>query len=106
MFRSVHPVVNVERHDNKAPTAFSLEQNFPNPFNGFSIFGFRIAESGLVRLAVYDLLGREVAVLVNEWKTRGSYRVTFDAKGMASGIYFYRLTAGDFAQSRKLVLLK
>jgi hypothetical protein len=88
------------------PTEFRLEQNYPNPFNPSTHFAFRIAEFGLVSLKVYDLLGREVATLVNEVKQPGSYEVTWDASGFASGVYFYRLHAGTFVQTKKLMLLR
>jgi hypothetical protein len=88
------------------PRRYRLEQNYPNPFNPSTNIGFRIADFGLVRLVVYDLLGRQVAVLVNERKPAGSYEVTFDAAGLSSGIYIYRLTAGQYVESRKMVVLK
>jgi len=93
--------------------SFSLAQNFPNPCNPSTIIAYTIAgdlEKGRggerVRLSVYDLLGREVAVLVDGYQTPGEHRVTFDARSLASGIYFYRLVAGGQSLSRKLVLLK
>jgi hypothetical protein len=88
------------------PTVYSLWQNYPNPFNPSTKFGFRIAEFGLVTLKVYNLLGQEVATLVNEEMKPGSYEVTWDASGMASGVYFYRLQAGSFVETKKLVLMR
>jgi hypothetical protein len=88
------------------PTEYSLEQNYPNPFNPTTNFGFRISNFGLARISVFDLLGREVAVLVNEEKPPGSYTVTWDASNLPSGIYFSRLTAGGYSQIRKAVLLR
>jgi len=87
---------------------FWLEQNYPNPFNPSTTIGFRVPGLGssLVRLSVYDLLGREVAVLVNEEKEPGSYEVKFGGAGLSSGVYFYRLQAGDFAATKRLLLLK
>jgi hypothetical protein len=92
---------------------FVLEQNYPNPFNPLTIIKYTIAGgreqgSGItaVKLVVYDLLGMEVAVLVNERKTQGSYDVAFDASGLASGVYVYCLSAGSNLESRKMVLLK
>ena len=92
---------------------YALHQNYPNPFNPSTIIAYTIAgdlEKGRggerVRLSVYDLLGREVAVLVDGYQTPGEHRVTFDARSLASGIYFYRLVAGGQSLSRKLVLLK
>ncbi len=88
------------------PLRFGLEQNFPNPFNPTSEIRYQVSESRHVRLAVYDLLGREVAVLVNETKAPGSYQATFDASGLASGVYLSRITAGDFVRTRSMVLTK
>jgi hypothetical protein len=88
------------------PQEFALEQNYPNPFNASSHFRFWISEFAAVKLHVFDLLGREVAVLVNEKKDPGSYQVRWDASGFPSGVYIYRLQAGSFVQSRKLVLVK
>jgi hypothetical protein len=88
------------------PDRYVLEQNFPNPFNPKTGVRYQVAGVSNVKLVVYDLLGREVAVLVNERKGAGSYEVAFDGSGLASGVYVYRLTAGAFVQSRKMVLLR
>jgi hypothetical protein len=95
------------------PTQYELFQNYPNPFNPTTVIRYAVAgsrEQGLgtrlVRLVVYDLLGREVAVLVNENKTPGNYEVTFNAANLASGVYLYRLTAGNFVQMQKMLLLR
>jgi hypothetical protein len=84
---------------------FSLSQNYPNPFNPATSIKYQIGESRFVRMVVYDILGREVAVLVNEKKPPGIHSVSFDARGLASGVYFCRLTAGSFARARKMVLV-
>jgi Secretion system C-terminal sorting domain len=88
------------------PTRFALEQNYPNPCNPISEIRYQISEIRYVRLAVYDLLGREVAVLVNEKKAPGTYTAQFDASGLASGVYLYRLQAGSFVDVRKMVVLR
>jgi hypothetical protein len=88
------------------PVIFGLDQNYPNPFNGMSDIGYRIAESGPVKLQVFDVLGREVAVLVDEMKAPGVYRVTFDASAFSSGVYLYQLRAANHLQTRKLCLLR
>jgi hypothetical protein len=90
----------------EVPAGFSLEQNFPNPFNPNSDIRYLISEFRTVRLAVYDLLGREVAMLVNEAKQPGTYTVRFDASGLASGVYLYRLTAGSFVETKKMVVVR
>ena len=88
------------------PTEFLLYQNYPNPFNPTTNIEFRIADFGFVSLKVYDVLGNEIATLVNEEKPVGSYEVEFDASSFPSGIYFYQLRAGEFIQSKKMSLIK
>jgi hypothetical protein len=88
------------------PITFSLEQNYPNPFNPRTHFEFRIADFGFVTLKVYDVLGNEVAILVNEERPAGSYEVEFDAGNLSSGIYFYKLQSGSFVETKKTLLLK
>lgn len=85
---------------------FILSQNYPNPFNPTTVVEYQVPGASNVRLAIYDLLGREVAVLVNERKAPGRYDVQFDASRLASGVYIYRLTGGSFVQSRKMVLIR
>ncbi len=88
------------------PQEFFLWQNYPNPFNPRTGIRYQVAEVSNVKLIVYDLLGRELMVLVNERKLPGQYEVTFDGSGLASGVYYYRLTAGSFTAVRKMILLK
>lgn len=85
---------------------FTLYQNFPNPFNSETVIEYVLPRSADVRLSVYDILGRGVSVLVNERMAAGVHEVKFDASGLSSGVYFYRLTAGSFVQTRKLLLLR
>lgn len=85
---------------------FRLSQNYPNPFNPSTIITYQIPKSRHVRLTVYDLLGREIMTLVNEEMRPGSYQATFNGTNLASGVYFYRLQAGEFVQTRKLILMK
>lgn len=85
---------------------FTLDQNYPNPFNPTTIIRYSIAEAGIVTLKVYDVLGREVAQLVNEQKSAGSYDVNFDASKLASGVYMYKLESGSFTESKKMILIK
>jgi predicted GH43/DUF377 family glycosyl hydrolase len=98
--------LQVEESRESSVSAASLLQNYPNPFNPNSEIRYQISEFRYVKLAVYDLLGREVAVLVNERKAPGSYEVRFDGSNLASGVYFYRMQAGDFVQTKRLILLK
>jgi hypothetical protein len=92
------------------PTAFVLYQNYPNPFNPTTVLGFSVpavsGQSPVVSLRVFDILGREVAVLVNERKAPGSYTVRFDGSRYSSGVYYYRLSADAFVQTRAMVLTK
>jgi|GEM_PF-759744 len=88
------------------PEAIALEQNYPNPFNPTTNFGFRIADFGFVRVSVFDLLGREVAVLVNGELMPGRHVVRWDASEMPSGIYFYTMTSGEVRLTRRMILLK
>ncbi|MBK9097160.1 MAG: T9SS type A sorting domain-containing protein [bacterium] len=91
---------------NVLPVKFALEQNYPNPFNPITKIKYAIPQNSLVILTVYDILGSEVAKLVNEEKPSGSYEVEFDASIYSSGIYVYRLRAGNFAETKKMILLK
>lgn len=88
------------------PDRITLEQNYPNPFNPVTNIGFRIGDYGLVNLRIFDLLGREVATLVDEERPAGSYTVSFDAAGLASGVYLYRLTAGSTSLMRRMVVVR
>jgi hypothetical protein len=88
------------------PAAYSLRQNYPNPFNPSTTISYGLPKRSRVTLTVHDVLGQVVATLVDEDREPGLYHVRFDARGMASGMYFYRITAGDFVDSRKLIILK
>ncbi len=98
-------VLDVEE-DHDAPYRFNLMQNYPNPFNPGTEIGFRIKDKGFVTLKVYDILGREIAMLVNGKMEAGEHRVTFDAQGLPSGVYIYRIQAGEYSASRKMVVIK
>ncbi len=89
-----------------APDNFELNQNFPNPFNPVTKISFQIPGQYFVSLKVYDILGNEVATLVNEKKSAGKYNVDFNASALPSGVYFYKLQAGSFVQTKKMILLK
>jgi hypothetical protein len=88
------------------PVGYSLSQNYPNPFNPSTSIIFELPKSSEVTLRVYDMLGSEVSVLVNERREAGVYEVKFDGSGLSSGVYFYRIVAGSFVQTRKLLLLR
>lgn len=93
-------------YDEFIPLSFELKQNYPNPFNPSTVISYKLSERSKVSLIVYDILGREVAVLLNEFKQAGNYQVEFNAEGLSSGIYYYRLEAGNYNQTRKMNLLK
>jgi hypothetical protein len=96
----------VEQISGKVPTSYALDQNYPNPFNPTTSIVYQIPRSGLVTLKVYDILGKQVAELVNENQEAGKYSVNFSGSNLPSGIYIYELKANDYLQSRKMVLLK
>ena len=87
-------------------STFRLEQNFPNPFNPITVISFQIVEASFVTLKVFDLLGQEIATLVNEEKNPGSYNLKFDGNNLSSGIYFYKIQAGKSFQIKKMILMK
>jgi len=106
VFYGIYSPSNVEESNNLFPLKFNLEQNYPNPFNPTTIINYQIPKRGLVVLKVYDILGREVTTLVNEEKQAGSYEVEFNGSSFSSGVYFYRIEAGSFSDTKKLLLLK
>jgi len=99
-------LTGLEPVSNEIPKAFSLKQNYPNPFNPTTRFEFKIAKPGLVRVSVFDELGREVRTLVNENLQPGTYEISFDGSDLSSGVYYYKLVTQDFSESRKMILLK
>lgn len=88
------------------PTKFSLGQNYPNPYNPTTLINFDVPKASHVTLSVFNVLGQEVATLVDMDMEAGSHQVEFDGSGISSGVYFYRITADNFAQTRKMVLVK
>ena len=88
------------------PNEYKLSQNYPNPFNPVTKINFALPKSGLVTMMVYDILGREVARLVNETKQAGSYSVDFNASNLTSGVYFYRLEVNGYVDTKKMTLIK
>ncbi len=99
-------ITGVPRETSGIPKNFGLSQNYPNPFNPTTRIEYRVPSISYVVLTVYDVLGREVAVLVNEEKSAGNYSVVFNANNLPSGIYFYRLQAGNFTETKKMILVK
>jgi hypothetical protein len=113
--RLLSDIIGIKQIGKGIPSSFSLSQNYPNPFNPITKIRFEIAQhtppyplsrGENISLKVYDILGKEIATLVNETLQPGSYEVTFDGSNLPSGIYFYQLRAGDFVDAKKLVFLK
>ena len=88
------------------PTEFSLSQNYPNPFNPSTTIQYSIPESGNVRLKIFNTLGEEVAELVNEYQQANTYMVNFNGENLSSGIYFYQIRAGEYTETKKMVIIK
>ena len=101
----VSPLVGINGNVEE-PFTYSLAQNYPNPFNPMTNISYSIPKSGMVTLKVYNTLGMEIATLVNEVKQAGNNTITFNAAGLSSGVYFYRIESGDFVDIKKMVLLK
>jgi hypothetical protein len=97
---------NPVKPTNIIPKEYSLSQNYPNPFNPVTNIKYQLPKDGFVTLKIYDITGREIAKLVNEQKPAGNYTVAFNGSNFASGVYFYRIQAGDFVQVKKMVLIK
>jgi hypothetical protein len=97
------PIVEAEA---SAPKTFALEQNYPNPFNPSTIISYQLPINSEVKLVIYDMLGREVQTLVNTRQSAGRYQAQFNAASLSSGLYFYRLQAGAFSETKKMLLVK
>jgi photosystem II stability/assembly factor-like uncharacterized protein len=107
VFKS-HPIMTsvVQSEQHSRPSHFVLSQNYPNPFNPSTTISFSISKQSQVSLKVYDVLGREVSILLDETKPMGSYSVQFNASTLPSGVYFYRLQAGEFVETKKTLVMK
>jgi hypothetical protein len=99
-------VTDVQDRPADQPVSFGLAQNYPNPFNPTTTIGYQLSTAGQVELKVYNLIGQEVATLVNAYRAPGAYTATLDAASLPSGVYLYRLTIGSSTAARKMVLLK
>ena len=99
-------VTSINRNKVEIPEAFSLLQNYPNPFNPSTVISYQVPANALVTLKIFDVLGREVEALVNERQNAGNHSVIFNAANLPSGVYFYRLEAGTYHDTKKLLLLK
>lgn len=95
-----------KNNDNKIPDNYELTQNYPNPFNPSTRISYSIPKETFVEIKIYNMLGNEVALLVNEEQKAGTYSITFNASNLPSGVYFYRLQADNFTITKKLTVLK
>jgi hypothetical protein len=100
------PVSVEDENTLQSPVTFNLYQNYPNPFNPSTSIRYAISSNQFVKLKVYDVLGNEVATLFDEYKNGGDYEVNFNASGLSSGIYFYKLQSGSFVETKKMILLR
>ncbi len=98
--------VGIAEGDGVTPEAYVLEQNYPNPFNPTTAISYQLTANSFVALRVYDVIGKEVATLVDEEQNAGSYTVSFNASNLPSGVYFYRLTTEGFTRTRKMLLTR
>ena len=99
-------VVSVERENSQIPETYALSQNYPNPFNPATQINFSVPQASVVHITIYDIVGREVEVLVNEYLDAGNYTTNWNAANYSSGVYFYRMETGSFAQVKKMILMK
>jgi len=106
IYRTSSAITSVNENKPELVSDFMLEQNYPNPFNPTTTIKYFTNKGDLVSLKVYDLLGSEVATLVDEFKPAGSYAINFDASGLSSGVYFYKLSAGKLVETRSMILIK
>jgi len=97
---------NVGNISGIAPNEYKLEQNYPNPFNPTTNIKYQIAKNSFVTLKVFDVLGKEIATVVNGYRKAGYYETNWDASQYPSGMYFYKLISGDFSETKKLILVK
>jgi hypothetical protein len=106
VFRSLQPTTSANATSYLLPASFVLYQNYPNPFNPSTKIKYSLPQSSKVTLKVFDVLGKEVAVLVDEVKSRGVYEINWNAESFPSGVYFYQIKAGDFIETKKMILMK
>ncbi len=99
-------VVSIKISSSNVPASFNLQQNYPNPFNSSTVISYQLPVSRQVELSIYNLLGQKIVTLVSEKQLAGIYKISWDARGLASGVYLYRLEAGEFVQVKKLILMR
>jgi hypothetical protein len=104
--RSLSEVIGINQISQSVPSSYKLEQNYPNPFNPSTNIRYQVKNEGIVNISVFDIQGKEIEILVNEKQTPSIYEVTFDGCNYSSGVYLYKITSGDFSETRKMVLIK
>jgi hypothetical protein len=92
--------------ESSLPAAYALKQNYPNPFNPATMIEYALPKGGIAVLTVYDILGREVSTLVNGWNEAGVHKAQWNANGLASGVYCYRLQCGSYTEAKTMILLR
>ncbi|MFZ1323128.1 MAG: T9SS type A sorting domain-containing protein, partial [Ignavibacteria bacterium] len=105
-FNLIGKPIGIELANTVIPEKFFLHQNYPNPFNPVTVIRFEIKETDVVNLKIYDVLGNEISVLVNEKQSPGIYNIKFDGSFLSGGVYYYKLTTSKFSDTKKLVLIK
>jgi len=98
--------ISIQQLSTELPEQFSLYQNYPNPFNPTTKIKFDIEKAGIIKLKVFDILGKEIATLVNESLNSGSYETEFDGSNIMSGVYFYKLETDNFSEVKRMILTK
>lgn len=106
IYELTNPSIGIQNISSEIPAGFSLKQNYPNPFNPVTNIQFGLSKNEFVSIIVFDILGKEIATLVNEYKQAGTYQVDFKATSLTSGVYFYRMKAGTFTDIKRMTLLK
>jgi hypothetical protein len=105
VLRTTFPIVGIENPVN-TPAKITLRQNYPNPFNPVTTIEYDVPKGNHVKIVVYDVNGRQVGILADDYKPAGSYRINYDASHLSSGIYYYTIISENYRQTRKMVLLK
>ena len=98
------PITSIREINGGLLNSFSLEQNYPNPFNPSTLISYQLPTNGFVTIKVYNVIGKEIATLVNEYQQSGNYSKEFNANGLTSGVYFYTIKAGSFVQTKQMVI--
>jgi hypothetical protein len=104
--RAMSDIIGINKISEEIPSSFTLFQNYPNPFNPSTTINFEIPKSTLVKIAIFDISGKEIEVLINEQIKPGKYSVSWNASNYSSGVYFYKISAAGFIETKRMILLK